>query len=116
MLFEQGELGTKDEFVKAYGEQPLGKFIRGIVGLDVNAAKLAFGEILGVQTLNSQQIRFIDTIINFFTVKGIIEPAMLFEPPFTDINTSGIMGVFDEITSSRIISLIEGVNHTAEVA
>jgi type I restriction enzyme R subunit len=41
---------------------------------------------------------------------------MLFEPPFTDINTSGIMGVFDEITSSRIISLIEGVNHTAEVA
>lgn len=116
MLFEQGELGTKDEFVKAYGEQPLGKFIRGIVGLDANAAKLAFGEILGGQTLNSQQIRFIDTIINFFTVKGIIEPAMLFEPPFTDINTSGIMGVFDEITSSRIISLIEGVNHTAEVA
>jgi len=116
MLFEQGELGTKDEFVKAYGEQPLGKFIRGIVGLDANAAKLAFGEILGGQTLNSQQIRFMDTIINFFTVKGIIEPAMLFEPPFTDINTSGIMGVFDEITSSRIISLIEGVNHTAEVA
>ena len=116
MLFEQGELGTKDEFVKAYGEQPLGKFIRGIVGLDANAAKLAFGEILGGQTLNSQQIRFMDTIINFFTVKGVIEPAMLFEPPFTDINTSGIMGVFDEITSSRIISLIEGVNHTAEVA
>jgi type I restriction enzyme R subunit len=116
MLFEQGELGTKDEFVKAYGQQPLGKFIRGIVGLDANAAKLAFGKILGGQTLNSQQIRFMDTIINFFTVKGVIEPAMLFEPPFTDINTSGIMGVFDEATSTKIISLIEEINHTAEAA
>jgi type I restriction enzyme R subunit len=116
MLFNQGELGTKEEFVKAFGEQPLGKFIRGIVGLDTTAAKLAFGEILSGQTLNSQQIRFMDTIINFFTVKGIIEPSMLFKPPFTDINTSGIMGVFDEVTSSKIITLIEQINHTAEVA
>ncbi|MEZ4775423.1 MAG: DEAD/DEAH box helicase family protein [Bacteroidia bacterium] len=116
MLFEQGEIGTKDEFVKAFGEQPLGKFIRSIVGLEVNAAKLAFGEILSRQTLNSQQIRFMDTIINFFTVKGVIEPAMLFQPPFTDINTSSVMGVFDEETSSKIISLIHKINHTAEVA
>ena len=116
MLFNQGELGTKEEFVKAFGEQPLGKFIRGIVGLDTNAAKMAFSEILSGQTLNSQQIRFMDTIINFFTVKGVIEPSMLFEPPFTDINTSGIMGVFDEVTSTKIISLIEQINHTAEAA
>jgi len=113
MLFNQGEVGTKEEFVKAFGEQPLGKFIRSIVGLDTSAAKLAFGEILGGQTLNSQQIRFMDTMINFFTVKGVVEPAMLFEPPFTDMNTSGIMGVFDEATSTKIISLIEKINHTA---
>jgi type I restriction enzyme R subunit len=116
MLFEQGELGTKEEFKKAFGEQPLGKFIRGIVGLDANAAKLAFGEILSGQTLNSQQIRFMDTIINFLTVKGVIEPAMLFESPFSDINTSGIMGVFDDATSRKIISLITSINDTAEVA
>jgi type I restriction enzyme R subunit len=115
-LFEQGSIGSKQEFIKAYGEQPLGKFIRNIVGLDINAAKLAFGEILSKQTLNSQQIRFIDTIINFLSVKGIIEPAKLFDSPFTDINTSGIMGVFDASTSTRIISLIEEINHNAEVA
>ena len=116
MLFEQGDIGTKEEFIKAFGEQPLGRFIRSIIGVDANAAKLAFGEILSGQTLNAQQIRFMDTIINFFTVKGIIEPSMLFEPPFTDINTSGIMGVFDERTSTKIISLIDRINHTAEVA
>lgn len=116
MLFEQGELGTKEEFKKAFGEQPLGKFIRGIVGLDATAAKEAFGEILSGQTLNSQQIRFMDTIINFLTVKGVIEPAMLFESPFSDINTSGIMGVFDDTTSRKIISLITSINDTAEFA
>ncbi len=116
MLFEQGELGTKDEFVKAYGEQPLGRFIRSILGLDANAAKTAFAELLKEQTLNSQQIRFIDTIINSFIVKGVVEPGMLFEPPFTDINSGGILGVFDEITSTKIIELIQEINHNADVA
>ncbi len=113
MLFEQGELGTKQEFIKVFGEQPLGKFIRSIVGLETNAAKLAFGELLAGKTLNSQQIRFMDMVINFFSVKGIIEPSMLFEPPFTDIDISGIMGVFDAEISSKFIELIEEINLTA---
>jgi type I restriction enzyme R subunit len=116
MLFEQGSIGTKAEFTKAYGEQPLGKFIRSIVGLDVQAAKLAFAEILNNQTLNAQQIRFMDTIINFLNVKGIIEPSMLFEAPFTDINTTGIAGLFEEKVASKIISLIEIINNNAEAA
>lgn len=115
MLFEQGELGTREEFVKAYGEQPLGRFVRSIVGLDANAAKLAFGEVLGGLTLNSRQIRFMDTIINYLNVKGIIEPDMLFEPPFTEIDTNGIMGVFDHAYAQGIVSMLEGMNRSAEV-
>lgn len=113
MLFEQGSLGTKAEFIKAFGEQPLGKFIRSIVGIDANAAKLAFGEVLTNKTLNSQQIRFIDTIINFFVVNGTIDPAMLFEPPFTDINSNGIAGLFDDETQIQLIQLIDRVNENA---
>ena len=113
MLFDQGSLGTKAEFIKAFGEQPLGKFIRNIMGLDANAAKLAFGEVLINKTLNSQQIRFIDTIINFFVVNGTIDPAMLFEPPFTDINSNGIAGLFDDETQIQLIQLIDRVNENA---
>ena len=109
-------MGTKAEFTKAYGDQPLGKFIRSIVGLEVQAAKLAFAEILNNQTLNANQIKFIDTIINFLTVKGIIEPAMLFEAPFTDINSNGVAGLFDNSVATKIISLIETINHNAEAA
>ena len=113
MLFDQGSLGTKAEFIKAFGEQPLGKFIRNIMGLDANAAKLAFGEVLINKTLNSQQIRFIDTIINFFVVNGTIDPTMLFEPPFTDINSNGIAGLFDDETQIQLIQLIDRVNENA---
>jgi type I restriction enzyme R subunit len=113
MLFEQGTIGTKDEFIKVYGEKPLGKFVRSIVGLDTNAAKQAFGEILNNQTLNSVQIRFINKIIDFLAVNGIIEPDKLFEPPFTEVSSDGI-GVFDYSTSTRIIQLIEEVNRNAE--
>jgi type I restriction enzyme R subunit len=115
MLFEQGELGTKEEFEKAFGQQPLGKFIRSIVGLDTNTAKQAFGELLSEKNLNSNQIRFIDMIINYFSVKGFVEPDQLFEPPFTDIDASGIMGVFDEDVSTKIIELIEEINLSAIV-
>jgi type I restriction enzyme R subunit len=113
LLFEQGSLGTKDDFIVAYGEQPLGRFIRSILGLDANAAKQAFGEILNGQTLNAQQIRLMDMIINFFTVKGVVEPDMLFQAPFTDINAGGIVEIFDYGTSEKIISLIRQVNENA---
>ncbi|MFZ4412593.1 MAG: type I restriction-modification enzyme R subunit C-terminal domain-containing protein [Bacteroidales bacterium] len=115
MLFEQGELGSRTEFVKAFGEQPLGKFIRSILGIDVNAAKQAFAGI-SHQNFNSQQIRFIDTIINFLTVNGIIDPKMLFEPPFTDVNSGGITALYDGETTGKIIALINEINHNAEVA
>ncbi len=38
------------------------------------------------------------------------------EPPFTDINSSGVMGLFDPEMSAKIIALVEEVNHRAVVA
>jgi type I restriction enzyme R subunit len=116
MLFDQGSLGTKKQFVEAYGEQPLGRFIRSIVGLEAKVAKELFGKILENQTLNARQIKFMDTIINYLCVKGVIDPAMLFEPPFTDISSNGISDVFDDSTTDKIISLIEEINKKADAA
>ena len=76
------------------------------------AAKEAFGKILAGQTLNSQQIRFIDMIINYFSVKGVIQPDNLFEPPFTDIHESSVIAIFPEL-STQFIQLIEEINATA---
>jgi len=41
---------------------------------------------------------------------------MLFEAPFTDINTNGVAGLFEEKVASKIISLIEIINNHSEAA
>ena len=115
MLFEQGELGSKEKFEEAYGTQPLGKFIRSIVGLEVSAAKEALSKFINSPALNAQQIRFVDTIIQYLSVNGTIDAAALFSPPFSDISPNGLIAVFNEEQSSEIVSLLDRVNRNAVV-
>lgn len=114
MLFEQGELGTHEQFVKAYGEQPLGVFIRSIVGLDLEAANTAFSKFINNPSLNASQIRFVNMIIQYLTTNGMIEADNLFEPPFTEISNQGILGVFSQQQATEVISLIEHINGKAK--
>jgi type I restriction enzyme R subunit len=115
MLFEQGELGSKEKFEEAYGSQPLGKFIRSIVGLEVSSAKEALSKFINSPALNPQQIRFMDTIIQYLSVNGTIDPGALFSPPFSDISPNGLIAVFNEEESTEIVSLLDRVNRNAVV-
>jgi type I restriction enzyme R subunit len=116
MLFDGNERGTKEEFVKEYGDQPLGKFIRSIVGLDIQAANEAFSEFLQRGNLRADQMTFMKNIISFLEINGTIDKSMLFEPPFTDINDQGLLGVFDDAEAVKVIRIIETINKNAEAA
>ncbi|MDC1403813.1 helicase-related protein, partial [Crocinitomicaceae bacterium] len=115
ILFDGSERGTKETYIKEYGEQPLGVFIRSILGLDIHAAQTAFAEFLNNGNLRADQIVFIQNIITYLTKNGTIEPGMLFESPFTDINDSGLNGVFDDTSAYKIISIVEYINENAQV-
>jgi type I restriction enzyme R subunit len=112
MLFTDG-IGTKADFQREYGDMPLGKFIRSLLGLDITAANELFSEFIQSGNLAADQITFINNIINFLTQNGTIDKAMLFEPPFTNINDQGITGVFDEVLVGRIVRIIDQVNENA---
>ena len=116
MLFEQGPLESKETFHKVYGDQPLSKFIRTIVGMEINAAKEAFASLISSQNFNSDQIRFIDIIIKFLSANGIIEPDRLFDPPFTEVNSKGVTGLFDNKVVKEIFAVIEVINSNIETA
>lgn len=113
MLFSaQGR--TKEEFEKAFGkEKPLGVFIRELLGLDQKAAKEAFSELQAVTTLNPDQMHFINMIIEYFTKNGYLDPKMLFQSPFTNMNTASIFGFFEEDEAADIINIIRNINHNA---
>lgn len=116
ILFDGDERGTREDFVNEYGEQPLGFFIRQILGLDADAANEAFSELLGSGSLRADQIKFLRTIIDFLTVNGMIDKSMLFEPPFTDQNDQGLLGVFDdESQAQKVISIIDRINERGNI-
>ena len=116
ILFDGQEVGTKEDFVREYGEQPLGVFIRSIVGLDIHAANEAFSNFMQTGNLNADQMTFIKNIISFLERNGTIDKAMLFEPPFTNMNDQGLLGVFDDADAHKVISILDTINHNACVA
>ncbi|MEQ8881160.1 MAG: type I restriction-modification enzyme R subunit C-terminal domain-containing protein, partial [Cyclobacteriaceae bacterium] len=116
ILFDGDERGTKEDFIQEFGKEPLAKFIRQILGLDADAANEAFSELLGSGSLRADQIKFLRTIIDYLTVNGMIDKSMLFEPPFTDQNDQGLLGVFDdESLAQRVISIIDRINERGNV-
>lgn len=111
LLFDGDKRGTKADFQAATGtDAPLGQFIRSIIGLDRSAALAAFSTFLQQGNLSAQQQKFIEHIINFFEVNGFLDPAMLYEPPFTNIHSDGLDGVFGDTLSDNIVRIVQDVN------
>lgn len=113
MILAMDEKINKEVLEKTLDGQPLGQFIRSIIGLDINAAKEAFSEFLNGISLNADQQTFINRLIDFLSVKGTIEKKMLFDVPFTEINHEGITGVFPIEQAAKVISVIDRINENA---
>ena len=117
MLFTESVAGTKDQFVQQYGERPLGAFIRSITGVEQAVLNEAFADFLQVGNLRADQMTFINTIISYLTKNGTIDKAMLYQPPFTDLNDQGLSGVFDEdAVLVKVVKIIDEINENAIVA
>lgn len=116
MLFAGEGKDAREKFKAELNGQTLGQFIRSLVGLDTNAAKIAFAEFLNRTNLNANQITFINQVIDYLTCNGIIEKRLLAEPPFTDLHHHGIFGLFGEDDQFRIIQIIDGINGNARLA
>jgi len=116
MLFDDGECGSQEEYRKEYGDQPLGKFVRSIVGLDIQAANAAFAEFLQAGNLRADQMTFINNIITYLEKNGSIDPGKLFESPFTDVNDQGLTGVFDSAEATKVVKILDRIDRNAGVA
>ena len=114
LLFESGEVGDREDFEKSFGKQEnLGEFIRRLVGLDREAAKQAFGDYLNDSTFTANQIRFINQIIDYLMQNGVMDPAMLYESPYTDYSPEGLDGVFQDTQASKIVEILTTIRKNA---
>ena len=113
-LFEASGIPDKESYLSTiHPDKSLGVFIRELVGLDRGAAKEAFSVYLDEATYNSQQIRFVNTIIDYLTQNGVMSPAMLAKPPFSDIHFEGVFGLFDDGAVMDLRNRIKGIEASA---
>jgi len=112
MLVEAGGTPELIETAKTQSHG-LGLFIRSLVGLDREAARQAFNEFLTGAKATADQIEFIDLIIQELTQNGVMEPARLFQSPFTDINAQGPLGVFPMEKAQKITEVLEEIRQRA---
>ncbi|MFM8525056.1 MAG: type I restriction-modification enzyme R subunit C-terminal domain-containing protein, partial [Cyanobacteriota bacterium] len=93
-----------------------GLFIRSLVGLDRNAAKELFSGFLADGIHTATQIRFINEIIDELTCRGVMDPARLYDPPFSDLAPLGPEGLFTEQEVDNICHLLGLIRTRAIVA
>jgi type I restriction enzyme R subunit len=87
----------------------LGVFVRSLVGLDREVAKQELAGFLDRQQFNANQIEFIDTIVNYLTEHGVMDAALLYESPLTDITPQGPDGLFTSSQVDELVAVLAGV-------
>lgn len=102
------ELGSQSDYEKEFGDTPVNKLVRKIVGLDANAANEAFSEFLTNQRLNAKQINFVKMVIDYVVKNGFVEDnKTLTEDPFRQVGS--IIELFENDIDTRA-KLIKTIN------
>lgn len=113
MLLDAG-VGEAGDIARAReASQGFGRFVRSLVGLDRTAVREAFGDFLSTGTATAAQIEFINMVVEHLTDQGALDPALLYEPPFTDVAPTGPDRLFDEDRVARLFARIRQINESA---
>ena len=88
-------------------------FVRSLIGLERSAVRKVFAEFIRTSNFNANQIEFVDLIIDALSKNGRIDPARLYEQPFTRLNDQGLSGLFEQSDAAEIVKLLGSVNGAA---
>lgn len=109
-------LGSADAYEKGYEDKPLIALIRSINGLDMNVAKTLFSEFLDEKKYNSNQIYFINQIIEYIVENGFMEDmTVLKSAPFNSYGSIVELYGNEMDVFYAIKNVIIGINERAGI-
>jgi type I restriction enzyme R subunit len=68
-----------------------------------------FTGFLAGRKLTADQLEFLDLVIDHLTARGIMDPRLLYEAPFTDFDSNGVEGVFEKGDVVRLVQILRDV-------
>lgn len=116
MLIESGTASADDLERVSKESHGLGLFIRGLIGLDREAATLALSGFVAAKNLSSNQLEFINLIVSHLTERGVVETSVLYEPPFTGLAPQGPDALFNKGQVDELFGLLDQVKLMALAA
>ncbi|PYS28789.1 MAG: hypothetical protein DMG11_11495, partial [Acidobacteria bacterium] len=81
-----------------------------------NAREEALAGFMLGKPLASNQIEFLNLIVNHLTEHGVMEASLLYESPFTDLTPQGPDGLFSSTQVDELLAVLEGIKATAIAA
>lgn len=108
------ELGSQSDYKKEFGDTPVTKLVRNMIGLDREAANQAFSEFLNNENLNSNQIHYISLIVDYIVKNGMIDDnRVLTEDPFRTVGN--IVELFENNIDvrSKLLRVIKEIKDNA---
>ncbi len=104
------DLGTKDDYKKEFGGEPLVKLVAGLVGIEQEVANKLFSNFMTDQSLNSNQMEFVNLIVNHIVENGMLDKRILYDYPFNKYGN--IVSLFEDRkeTVKEIVNRIDELN------
>ncbi len=109
------ELGSREDYIKEYGDTPIGRLVRKIVGVQREDVNEAFSEFLSDEKLNINQIRFVNLIIDYIVANGNIEDnRVLMDEPFRSLGSMPVLFKDDMSTARKILDIVGVIKANSE--
>ena len=107
-------IGDTDTFAQASERAgSFALFVRSLVGLDRAAAKRAFARFLNNKRYSRNQITFVNLVIEYLTEYGTIDPARVYDSPFTNVAPEGPEAIFAEPELDEFFAIVQQIHNVA---
>ena len=112
--FLDAGIGDPDDLARAAADNDgLGLFVRSIIGLDKQAAKVALGEFVNENLFAANQIHFANLVVDYLCRHGQLPIKALYAAPFTDVVPQGPEGLFTEAQVDDLVARLHAVRDAA---